>query len=95
MKEVLIHPGLRAEIVESPISKPAAADQLVIKVVVSGANPKDWKVVPRALNQGENMAGIVYEVGVNTTEPKVCGNVMIYTIYINYIASSLYVLANQ
>lgn len=54
MKEVLIHPGLRAEIVESPIPKPAT-DQLVIKTMVSGANPMDWKVVPRALNQGEDM----------------------------------------
>lgn len=101
MKEVLIHPDLRAEIVESPIPKPAA-DQLVIKVVVSGANPKDWKVTPRALNQGEDMAGIVYEVGMNITEFKVREDAMIHYIYI-YISYHLqhitylltYLLVNQ
>ena len=44
MKEVIIHPGIREELVESAIPSPDAL-QVVIKVVVSGTNPKDWKVV--------------------------------------------------
>ena len=44
MKEVIIHPGTRAELIESAIPSPDAL-QVVIKVVVSGTNPKDWKVV--------------------------------------------------
>lgn len=43
MKEVIIHPGLRVELKESAVPKPDAS-QVVIKVVVSGTNPKDWKV---------------------------------------------------
>ena len=44
MKEVVIHPGSRTEIIESAIPSPDAL-QVVIKVVVSGTNPKDWKVI--------------------------------------------------
>lgn len=43
MKELIIHPGIRAELKESPVPKPNAS-QVVVKVVVSGTNPKDWKV---------------------------------------------------
>ena len=44
MKEVIVHPGSRTEIIESAIPCPDAL-QVVIKVVVSGTNPKDWKVI--------------------------------------------------
>lgn len=71
MKEVIIHTGPKAEIIDSPIPK-AAAGQLVIKVVVSGSNPKDWKVeLPTGINQGDDIAGIVHEVGAGVTEFKV------------------------
>ena len=43
MKEVIIHPGLRAELKESAVPKPNAS-QMVIKVFASGINQKDWKV---------------------------------------------------
>lgn len=43
MKEVIVHPGTRTELKESPIPTPDAS-QVVIKVVLSGTNPKDWKV---------------------------------------------------
>lgn len=59
-------------IVDSPIPK-ANADQLVIKVVVSGSNPKDWKLpewLNKPGNQGDDIAGIVHEVGANVTEFK-------------------------
>lgn len=73
MKEVLVHRDIKTEIIDSPIPKPTA-DHLVIKVVVSGSNPKDWKTAwfPDGLNQGDDIAGIVHEVGANITEFKVC-----------------------
>lgn len=66
----LIVTGPRVEIVDSPIPKPNA-DQVLIKVVVSGSNPKDWKVpewqnTPQ--NSGDDIAGIVEAVGDNITE---------------------------
>lgn len=59
-------------IVDSPIPKPND-DQVVIKVVVSGSNPKDWKIpawLGKTMNTGDDMAGIVHEVGANVTEFK-------------------------
>ena len=45
----------------------AGKNELVIKVVVSGSNPKDWKYPDRwdasELNQGDDIAGTVHEVG--------------------------------
>ncbi|KAJ8133184.1 hypothetical protein O1611_g437 [Lasiodiplodia mahajangana] len=73
MKEVLVSIGPKAEIHDVPIPKPGAG-QLVIKVIVSGSNPKDWKVpiwFNRTLNTGDDIAGIVYEVGENVVEFKV------------------------
>ncbi|KAG4435461.1 hypothetical protein IFR05_009063 [Cadophora sp. M221] len=42
MKEVINHSGPRVEIRDSPIPEPND-DQVLIKVIVSGMNPKDWK----------------------------------------------------
>ncbi|KAI1133363.1 GroES-like protein [Nemania abortiva] len=73
MKEVLVSIGPKARIHDVPIPKPAAG-QVVIKVIVSGSNPKDWKVpiwFDRTLNTGDDIAGIVHEVGENVTEFKV------------------------
>ena len=51
------------------------ANQVVIKVVVTGTNPKDWKVpewMPdKIVNQGDDIAGEVHAVGGNVTEFKV------------------------
>jgi len=72
MKEAIIHKGPRVEIINSNIPSPEA-DQLLIKVIVSGSNPKDWKRAQwtqQALNQGDDIAGIVHEVGENVTEFK-------------------------
>lgn len=57
---------------DSPIPKPND-DQLVIKVIVSGSNPKDWKIpewMNNPHNSGDDIAGIVHEVGKNVTEFK-------------------------
>ncbi|KAL1968831.1 hypothetical protein VTN77DRAFT_1192 [Rasamsonia byssochlamydoides] len=70
--EVIVHKGPCTEIVESPIPTPND-NQVVIKVVVSGSNPKDWKRpqwTGRSLNEGDDIAGIVYQVGKNVTEFK-------------------------
>lgn len=73
MYELLVHPGPKTEMIESPIPVPND-DQIVIKVIVSGSNPKDWK---RAewynviINQGDDIAGVVHQVGANIVEFKV------------------------
>ncbi|KAI2782514.1 GroES-like protein [Daldinia loculata] len=72
MKEALIAPGPKVQIIDSPIPKPGA-DEVLIKVVVSGSNPKDWKVPDWrniTINQGDDIGGIVQEVGSNVTEFK-------------------------
>ncbi|KAF9887547.1 hypothetical protein FE257_010125 [Aspergillus nanangensis] len=72
MKEALIAPGPSVTIVDTPIPTPTA-DQVLIQVVVSGTNPKDWKVpewTKLTVNQGDDIAGIVSSVGANVTEFK-------------------------
>lgn len=43
MKEAVVAKGPKVTIQDVPIPEPKA-DQVVIKVVVSGSNPKDWCV---------------------------------------------------
>lgn len=59
---------------DSPIPTPND-DQVVIKVEVSGSNPKDWKLPEwlnkgKATNEGDDIAGVVHEVGANVSEFK-------------------------
>ena len=69
------NPGTGVRIVDTPIPKLESPDQVLIRVVVSGSNPKDWKL-PDLLpgedgtNQGDDIAGIVEEVGANVYEFK-------------------------
>jgi NADPH:quinone reductase-like Zn-dependent oxidoreductase len=42
MKEAIVHPGTLVEIIESEIPQPNA-DQVLIKNIFSGCNPKDLK----------------------------------------------------
>ncbi|KAF2840937.1 GroES-like protein [Patellaria atrata CBS 101060] len=72
MREAIIHKDLQVEIIDSLIPEPGP-DQVVTKVVVSGSNPKDWKVpewTSQTLNHGDDIAGIVHKVGANVTEFK-------------------------
>ncbi|KAI0829560.1 GroES-like protein [Hypoxylon sp. FL0890] len=72
MKEALVTPGTKVEIVDSSIPKPLD-DQVLIQVVVSGSNPKDWKVPDWrqvTANQGDDIAGVVSQVGSNVIEFK-------------------------
>src|ERR1700710_2178932 len=72
MKEAIIHAGPKVEIIDTPTPSPKPG-QVVIKVAVSGSNPKDWKVpewmadVP-PLNQGDDIAGTIHEIGEGVTE---------------------------
>ncbi|KAJ4299720.1 hypothetical protein N0V90_004966 [Kalmusia sp. IMI 367209] len=72
MKEAIVSKGPIVKIVDSPIPQPGP-DQLVIKVVVSGSNPKDWKIaewLDKTMNAGDDIAGIVHSVGSNVWEFK-------------------------
>ncbi|PWY65980.1 GroES-like protein [Aspergillus heteromorphus CBS 117.55] len=81
MKEVINLTGARTKIVDVPIPT-FNDDQVLIKVIVSGSNPKDWKVpemasrpekpfgavneqMAQGFNQGDDIAGVVVEVGKN------------------------------
>ncbi|RDW87924.1 hypothetical protein BP5796_03618 [Coleophoma crateriformis] len=69
MKEVIVHPSLATDIVSVDIPTPSAS-QVLIKVIVSGTNPKDWKYpewLSRAMNSGDDIAGIVEAVGSGVT----------------------------
>lgn len=72
MKEARVAPGPKVTIVDIPIPEPKA-DEVLIKILVSGSNPKDWKVpafLNNNVNQGDDMAGIVETVGTDVYEFK-------------------------
>ncbi|KAJ4156226.1 hypothetical protein NW754_007850 [Fusarium falciforme] len=72
MKEAFIIPDIQVEIREVPIPIPKAGD-LLIKVAVSGTNPKDWKVpifLQKSVNSGDDFSGIVEAVGAGVSEFK-------------------------
>ncbi|KAK9416345.1 putative Chaperonin 10-like protein [Seiridium unicorne] len=78
MKEAIVSKGTKVQIVDSPIPKPKA-DEVVIKVVYAGSNPKDWKVpewFDSTGNQGDDVAGTIHEVGSDVTEFKKGDRVM-------------------
>jgi NADPH2:quinone reductase len=66
MKEAIVTAGPKVTIQDLPIPTPEP-QQLVIRVIVSGSNPKDWKI-PDIIenynaNSGDDIAGIVHSVG--------------------------------
>ena len=71
MKEVIVSKGPICKIIDSAIPVPSA-NQVAIKVVVSGSNPKDWKRAESGaeLNTGDDIAGVVHSVGSNVVEFK-------------------------
>ena len=72
MKEAIVNAGPKVHIIDSPTPTPEE-DQVVIKVVVSGSNPKDWKRAETAkepYNTGDDIAGIVHAVGSNVIDFK-------------------------
>jgi len=71
MKEAIVAKGPKVTIHDVPVPKPNA-DQVLIKVIYSGSNPKDWKLPEygNTHNSGDDIAGIVEAVGENVTEFK-------------------------
>ncbi|KAK6214069.1 hypothetical protein LQW54_004846 [Pestalotiopsis sp. IQ-011] len=72
-QQVIVQPSIEAyQIIHTPIPVPGE-NQVVIKVVVAGSNPKDWKLPlwrNEARNSGDDLAGIVHSVGKNVLEFK-------------------------
>ncbi|KAH6951351.1 chaperonin 10-like protein [Fusarium avenaceum] len=67
MKEAIVKNDSSVEIVDSPIPKPGPGEVL-IKVVIAGTNPKDWKLpyyINKDFNSGDDVAGTVEAVGEN------------------------------
>ncbi|KAF3805475.1 Trans-enoyl reductase fsr4 [Colletotrichum gloeosporioides] len=68
MKEALIDNNLRVKIHDVPIPTPGPG-RLLIRTIVSGTNPKDWKMpklwVPQASpsNYGDDLSGYIEAVG--------------------------------
>ncbi|KAH8716777.1 zinc-binding oxidoreductase-like protein ToxD [Phaeosphaeriaceae sp. PMI808] len=67
MKEAVVFQGAKVTLQDVPIPEPKE-DQVVIKVVVSGSNPKDWKIPEWVANfsnanTGDDIAGIVHSIG--------------------------------
>ncbi|KAH8663851.1 chaperonin 10-like protein [Ilyonectria robusta] len=74
MKEAVVAEGPIVTIQDLPIPSIQDPRQLIIKVIFSGSNPKDWKGPTwygRVFNLGDDIAGIVHEVGDDVTEFKV------------------------
>ncbi|PLB37986.1 zinc-binding alcohol dehydrogenase family protein [Aspergillus candidus] len=65
MKEAVVRKDTSVDIVDAPIPKPGPG-YVLIKVIVAGTNPKDWKVpifYGSDMNTGDDIAGIVEAVG--------------------------------
>ncbi|KAK0252291.1 hypothetical protein B0A54_14090 [Friedmanniomyces endolithicus] len=70
MLEAIVSSGPKVKIVNSPIPKPGP-NQVLVKVAVTAANPKDWKVpewTGKEGNTGDDGAGIVEAVGDKVSE---------------------------
>lgn len=69
MKEAIVAKGPKVTLHDVPVPTPNA-DQVLIKVVYSGSNPKDWKrpEVGEPHNSGDDISGIVEAVGENVVE---------------------------
>jgi hypothetical protein len=71
MKEAIVAKGPKVTLHDVPVPKPKAG-QVLIKVIYSGSNPKDWKrpSLGEPHNSGDDIAGVVESVGENVTEFK-------------------------
>ena len=71
MKEAIVAKGPKVTIHDVPIPKPGP-NQVLIKVIYSGSNPKDWKRPQNGEphNSGDDIAGIVEAVGDGVLEFK-------------------------
>lgn len=70
MKEAIVKPDTSVAIQDSPVPTPAR-DEILVKVLAFGVNPKDWKVpvwTGTAANSGDDVAGVVEAVGEDVFE---------------------------
>ncbi|KAK6813837.1 hypothetical protein RU639_010233 [Aspergillus parasiticus] len=70
MKEAIVRKDTSVEIVDSPIPEPGPG-HVLIKVILAGSNPKDWKIPihsSREMNTGDDISGIVEAVGEHVVE---------------------------
>ncbi|KAK6356050.1 hypothetical protein TWF718_000424 [Orbilia javanica] len=76
MKELLVTKDESGKVIGEIVDVPkptAQANQVLIKVVVTGTNPKDWKYIGGdgpPVNAGDDIAGIVDSVGPNVIDFK-------------------------
>ncbi|KAF3906792.1 Zeta-crystallin [Arthrobotrys entomopaga] len=85
MKSLAISPDGTGTISEIPIPKPGP-HEVLIKVAVAGSNPKDWKMPlwsNKSSNTGDDLAGVVEEVGEGVYEVQKGDRVMAYRWYLN------------
>ncbi|KAF3932449.1 Zeta-crystallin [Dactylella cylindrospora] len=89
MKSLVVNPDLSTSISELPIPRPGS-HEILIKVVVAGANPKDWKLpfwYNKSINSSDDIGGIVEEVGEGVFEFKKGDRVAAYHFYQNPAAA--------
>ncbi|KAF3905318.1 Zeta-crystallin [Dactylellina cionopaga] len=86
MKTLTVYPDLSTKISEIPIPEPGP-HEVLIKVVVAGSNPKDWKLpeifTKQPSNTGDDLGGIVEAVGSEVYNVKKGDRVMAYRYYLN------------
>ncbi|KAF3912502.1 Zeta-crystallin [Dactylellina cionopaga] len=86
MKSLLINPDLTTTFTEVEIPKPGPREVL-IKVAVAGANPKDWKMpvifAKKSANTCDDVAGFVEAVGSEVFDLKKGDRVMAYHYFQN------------
>ncbi|KAL5001383.1 chaperonin 10-like protein [Aspergillus recurvatus] len=67
MKEAIVRKDTSVDIIDSPVPRPGPG-HVLIKVIIAGSNPKDWKLPIIGgidLNSGDDIAGTVEAVGEN------------------------------
>jgi NADPH2:quinone reductase len=71
MKEAIVAKGPKVSLHDVPIPT-LTPDQVLIRVIYSGSNPKDWKRpdIGEPHNSGDDIAGTIEAVGENVTEFK-------------------------
>jgi NADPH:quinone reductase len=71
MMEAIVAKGPKVSLHDVTIPIPTPG-QVLIKVLFSGSNPKDWKMpdIGKPHNSGDDIAGIIEAIGENVTEFK-------------------------
>ncbi|KAK6338478.1 hypothetical protein TWF730_002541 [Orbilia blumenaviensis] len=96
MKSLVVNPDITTTISDIPIPTPGP-HEVLIKVVVAGSNPKDWKLplwFNKSANTGDDFSGYVEAVGSEVYEVKKGDRVIAYRHWENpYGSYAEYALA--